>query len=624
MVDCRSIPSNGRDRYLVVLIGVCLAQVVLYSKFLVVPDLVSQYPFMGGDSQDWIANGLSLAGFDVRYSVRPPLLPIVISVLERIGLLQTLPILLLLMNQLVAIPLYLWLYSRYGSSVAFLMSIALIANYSWLGLGIEIMADMPAASLLFVGSWCFVRAAENHPRWYLAGGLLVGLSAVTQQLALLFPVPAAAALFVHRRDHFRMPQLYIGAILGITPFAAWSAYKVVTFGTAGDVAMPQWGLIEFHLDSVGRYGFTAVSILGLPLAVAALIGFVSLIVQSRHRVDDFFVAGMIVVILFFVVLLYQHHAKRLLLYAVPFLMIAAAETLRLIRHRVGRNAAVGLLVATSLMPLPAEASGWRWAAAWPLPPTYVHKFEESRSTDGKSKDGGLRFEVFDWPSLFKRSLPVRVAEATKLPLADSSSDPEISADADSVVWIHDVRVTPLDRYHVGLRIGNVLRKRVKHIPLDLVQPFLHNLRLSSRTGFEGWDVWQVHFDEVVGSWLVLAERGGRTHSILAGQQVPDEGRSGGESTAQRIVELAGRQPVVVLVDPGESHPSLVFLPFLAQAPEFFVFTSDAFERRPNAKNDERLHLIERIDTVAVSEIRINDKLCTLVEFEMNCDDQSMR
>src|SRR5204862_244837 len=52
------------------------------------------YPFAGGDSYDWIANGLRLAGEDVRYSGRPPLLPGVIALLHRLSALSWLPLLL--------------------------------------------------------------------------------------------------------------------------------------------------------------------------------------------------------------------------------------------------------------------------------------------------------------------------------------------------------------------------------------------------------------------------------------------------------------------------------------------------------------------------------------------------
>ena len=44
---------------------------------------------MDGDSYDWIANGLRLAGADVRYSGRSPLLPLVNRVLVTVVLVMS-------------------------------------------------------------------------------------------------------------------------------------------------------------------------------------------------------------------------------------------------------------------------------------------------------------------------------------------------------------------------------------------------------------------------------------------------------------------------------------------------------------------------------------------------------
>ncbi len=57
------------------LIALVMANCVYLGHQLTVSDLIWNYPFMRGDAHDWIANGLYLAGEDVRYSGRPPLVP---------------------------------------------------------------------------------------------------------------------------------------------------------------------------------------------------------------------------------------------------------------------------------------------------------------------------------------------------------------------------------------------------------------------------------------------------------------------------------------------------------------------------------------------------------------------
>ena len=74
------------------LAALCLAAFAALAPHLVYPDLNLDYPFVDGDSHDWIANGLRFAGSDVRYSGRPPLLPLALALLDRLGLLRWWPL----------------------------------------------------------------------------------------------------------------------------------------------------------------------------------------------------------------------------------------------------------------------------------------------------------------------------------------------------------------------------------------------------------------------------------------------------------------------------------------------------------------------------------------------------
>jgi len=76
-----------RDRWFVALVALCLASLGFFARVLVYPDLNLDYPFPGEDGLDWISNGLWWAGIDVRYTVRPPLLPWILAGLYRAGLL---------------------------------------------------------------------------------------------------------------------------------------------------------------------------------------------------------------------------------------------------------------------------------------------------------------------------------------------------------------------------------------------------------------------------------------------------------------------------------------------------------------------------------------------------------
>src|SRR5215470_13316235 len=86
--------SSGRSvrRLAWVLAALCLAVFAALAPRLLYPDLNLDYPFVDGDSHDWIANGLFFAGDDVRYSGRPPLLPLGLALFERLGCLHLWPL----------------------------------------------------------------------------------------------------------------------------------------------------------------------------------------------------------------------------------------------------------------------------------------------------------------------------------------------------------------------------------------------------------------------------------------------------------------------------------------------------------------------------------------------------
>src|SRR5947209_406741 len=93
--ESRSARPRARPDSLFLIVALLgLVRLALLAPGLIPADLNLTYPFVGGDSHDWIANGLRLAGEDVRYSGRSPLLPLVIALLYRLSALSWLPLLL--------------------------------------------------------------------------------------------------------------------------------------------------------------------------------------------------------------------------------------------------------------------------------------------------------------------------------------------------------------------------------------------------------------------------------------------------------------------------------------------------------------------------------------------------
>lgn len=77
-----------RERGFLLLAALAAVEFLFLSSGLIYPDPILNYPFPGGDTQDWIANGLFYIGQDVRYSARPPLLPLVLAGLHQAGVME--------------------------------------------------------------------------------------------------------------------------------------------------------------------------------------------------------------------------------------------------------------------------------------------------------------------------------------------------------------------------------------------------------------------------------------------------------------------------------------------------------------------------------------------------------
>lgn len=353
-----------RDPLLGCLGLLAVLQAVVLAPPLVYPDLNLEYPFMGGDSHDWIANGLRLAGHDVRYSGRAPLLPLVIALLERAGMLSWLPVLLVALFHGTVLAFYMLAARLSSRSAAFAAALALMVCHSLLGLSLEVMADVPASCLLFLAARSFL--VER----YRGAGLLGGLSAVTQPIGLVLAVPAALTLLLQRTEHLRSRALWTGAALFAALPGLWMAFRPA--GGEADIPSRQWDLVSFHLGSVPFYGRALLALLGLPACVALAAG-----LWIAVRKGEVFVVALFAALAGFFVFLYTWEAERFLVYPVWMAGLLIAIALAKLPRAAFAVAAV-LVVAGAALPPRGEPlqirRAWeRRARMWHLDPKVVRQ-----------------------------------------------------------------------------------------------------------------------------------------------------------------------------------------------------------------------------------------------------------
>jgi len=574
--SCQS-SSRRRDPFFLALAALCLLDLLLLAPGLVPRDLNLAYGFMDGDSHDWIANGLRLAGADVRYSGRPPLLPLAIALLDRLSALRLLPLLLhglFLGAVLVFDSLACRLVSR---RAAFAAAVALLACFSLGNLSLQVMADLPAACLLLFAVRSFVLAGEE-PRRYLAAGIWAGLAALTQSAGVLWLPAAAATALAHRRRDLRSPWLWAGFLAPLALMLLGSGVQPPALGGAGGIAREQWRLLAFHTGSAPFYLYSLASLLGLPGAVLLAVGGALAVRGARRDAVRFLAVTLFALLALFFVFFYDYQAKRFVVYGAWLGGLFIAEALARLRGRVVFGTAATLLVAGAALPLPTPGNAPSWTGIWPAPPLYLEIPAGATETGASTLD-------------------FRAARLARLPLADAlrasnpwsawtaidssfqAIDPGRFAADRSAIYLYADPGEGGGRYRTMTRLGNALRKRVKLVPADYFDPYWPLLSLEPAGAVTAdYELFRARLPGLPGSWLLAVDGRGALRSRLAALagRIPSAPPAARLARARGTAEairgfVAGHDGFVALI-PFRRRADLaqLYLPFLLETTELYV------------------------------------------------------
>lgn len=574
----------ARDPRFRVLALLCLLHLAFLAAHLAYPDLDLDYPFLDGDSPDWISNGLRLAGHDVRYTGRSPLLPLLIALLERIGALFWLPVVLETLFHGTVLVFY-GVAARFQPRwAAFVIALSLLLSHSLQGLALQVMADVPASCLLFLAAAAFLLA--NERRWlYVASGLLAGLAYLTQSAALLWAPAAAVTVLLARPRDLRTPFPWTGLLLFAGVPALWKAVQLATLGTEGNLPARQWELLRLHTDSVPFYLYAFISFLGLPACFLLIPGLAWTARRAAARsASHLYILALFTGLLAFFVFVYDFNAKRFLVYVAWPAGLMLAEALARLPRRIAPWAA-GALLAGAAFPLPGTGNDPAWAGLWPLPPTYLHADFRSSPTGSPTLDpAGLRIETLPVALLGRICQPCRVRTARVLwdrePRAPRP-DPALFAADRSALFLFEQESDGGGRHRTLSRLSNVLRKPVKFLPADHFEPYWRLLEVSAAPSFPpDYAVYRVRLPGLSQSWLVVAPGGSRLQSRLDALAAPPGTRDRPDSPrllqarrkAGAILHfLEGSDAYMVMVpNRRRADPSQLYLPFLMESTELIV------------------------------------------------------
>ena len=588
------LPGSLARRLRWVLVALCLAVFAGLAPHLVYPDLNLDYPFVDGDSHDWIANGLFFAGHDVRYSGRPPLLPLALALLDRLGLLPWWPVLGLTLFLATVVGFYTLAARLFPAAAAFAAALLLLAGYSMQGLALDLMADVPASCLLLWSARAFLLARADrggaaagaaHPWRYLWSGLLAGLSALTQPMALLLPLAAAVTMAARRRRDLATRWPWIGAALALGCPAVWTLVRRIAFASYGESLLNHRRLLGFHLSGVRFYAESLASMLGTAACLLLAAGIVLAGIRAwRGRDPELAAASLFALLLFgallgFVVSCYLWNAKRLVVYAAwpaGLLIAEALSPLARLRRPAGRlcfAAVSALAIGGAALPLPEPAYDATWAAVSPVPPLAVHLATGAGVIPFSSTD------LARW-STFGRAASAWAAR----PRPDiRRPSPSLFAAADSALYLYDRPEDGGGRYRTLTRLSNALRKPVRFVPRAALTPYWRLLTVTPLAQIApDYAVYSLKLPGLTATWLLVTPADRPLDPLLlrpagAGPRTLAPGLARGVAEATAIAAWVGRGNayVALLPSPDRSDPAELYLLALLQTTEIYVVEPSA-------------------------------------------------
>lgn len=218
-----------------------------------------------------------------------------------------------------------------SKQVGWLASAILSIEFFWLQYSRMSVPDIPLATFVLLGIWCFLKAElqpNNRLLWGLGVGLSFGLGFLIRSYMIFLPMLALMPYLVweHRRHHhLKNPAIYLGLLLGLIPtiywlITSWAFYQTTEFTEMFDFIM--------HLNSEERNGNNIfyylwnIPVKAFPWAFMGLLGLKVALTNPPSRYQLILVG--VPVILFIEISLFSTRIPHYALSLYPFIALLAA------------------------------------------------------------------------------------------------------------------------------------------------------------------------------------------------------------------------------------------------------------------------------------------------------------
>lgn len=312
------------------LLFVVVAYITIKFFSLTYVNFLDNYPYFSSDSFSWISDGYYYLGYSTNSVVRAPFYPLLIALLEGIGILQLLPSIGYLTYILLLFYLYKLLklidFTEYISLVAVgLFSVSwLLDIYSTI-----ILADIYALTFISISLYYYI--------YYLKYKRHLNLSFASLAISVMFQyagfiillIYSLVLIFKYKKSLFKQREFYIASIIFVALVAPWFVYRFFEYGNPLYTEVIQFELMRLHFDGLPFYLYSTISFLGIPAALITLIGiFVSL--KGKISLVKVTLLGYFLAFLTFWVLFYDWLDIRFLIYFTPLILLSLGSGLNFI------------------------------------------------------------------------------------------------------------------------------------------------------------------------------------------------------------------------------------------------------------------------------------------------------
>ncbi len=314
-----------------------------------------RYPYLMPDSWSWLSDGLHWAGYNTQISFRPPIFPLLISILYRMGLENFIILYGQLFSIIAAIGVYILGSKLYNKEIGLYSGILFLANGSILGWSSYVLADIIAVAFM-VFAFCFffiaINTENNLSKYFFLFGLFCGFSFLAQYTGILiFIIVFIFLIFERQTILIKRGGLFFSFLVFMLIVTPWFIYRWVEFGNPFYSTVEHIQLLRLRMDCIWSFMFYTINTFFFASAsfIILTISIIYLLINKNFKLQMFHsnknmsistkfnLIWITLVFSFFVFVYYWNDNRFVIYYIVPIIILSSTSIYYLRRELKAKN-----------------------------------------------------------------------------------------------------------------------------------------------------------------------------------------------------------------------------------------------------------------------------------------------